>query len=308
MSEIANINTDSYETLARAMGMSTEKKTPKKTSTLNRLRIWHSPVMGKAEVNGKLSNIEVIEGGAYRLEIVKEDSSSFLYSKKITIRPFMQRFMLKRYVANSSAKNGEPKGSFHRTIMADSLNGDLKDNTGRFNCGKPSGYVEDFQALPADMQDLIRQIKRVRVVFGTVSMDNPVDEKGISIEDTSEFPFIWEIDNKDAFKILGDRFAEFTSKSKLPINHVIHLNGTNENPLPNGSKFYTPMAEVDFSESFEITENDQKLFTDFNDFIKSFNDYIFKQWDEKVQTRQGAVSQDEMKTVEEFIDIDSDEG
>ena len=122
MSELANLNVDNYEDLARAMGMATEKKAPKKTSTLNRLRIWHSPIMGKVEVNGKPTNVEVIEGGAYRLEVVSEDSSFYIFSKNITIRPFMQRFMLKRYVANQGAKGGEKKGSFHRTIMADSLN------------------------------------------------------------------------------------------------------------------------------------------------------------------------------------------
>ena len=201
MTELANINTDSYENLARAMGMATDKPA-KRSNTLNRLRIWHSPIMGKAEINGKLSNIEVVEGGCYRLEIIKEDSSTFLYSKNITIRPFMQRFMLKRYVANASAKGGEPKGSFHRTIMADSLNMDLKDNTGRFNCGKPSGYVQDFQALPKDMQDLIRQIKRVRVVFGTVTLDSPVDDKGILVEDGTDFPFIWKLTTRMLLKYL----------------------------------------------------------------------------------------------------------
>ena len=102
MTELANINTDSYENLASAMGMATDKPA-KRSNTLNRLRIWHSPIMGKADINGKLSNVEVVEGGCYRLEIVKEDSSTFLFSKNITIRPFMQRFMLKRYVANPSA-------------------------------------------------------------------------------------------------------------------------------------------------------------------------------------------------------------
>ena len=85
MTELANINTDSYENLARAMGMATDKPA-KRSNTLNRLRIWHSPIMGKAEINGKLSNVEVVEGGCYRLEIVKEDSSTFLFSKNITIQ------------------------------------------------------------------------------------------------------------------------------------------------------------------------------------------------------------------------------
>ena len=86
MSELANLNVDNYEDLARAMGMATEKKAPKKTSTLNRLRIWHSPIMGKVEVNGKPTNVEVIEGGAYRLEVVSEDST--VVSHQVMLKTF----------------------------------------------------------------------------------------------------------------------------------------------------------------------------------------------------------------------------
>ena len=39
-------------------------------------------------------------------------------------------------------------------------------------------------------------------MFGTVTLDSPVDDKGILVEDGTDFPFIWEVDNKDAFKIL----------------------------------------------------------------------------------------------------------
>ena len=85
--------------------------------------------MGQAEVNGRLTNVETIEGGMFRLEIIEGDSSKFVYSKTVTMRPFMQRFMYRRYIANKNPKPNEPKGSFHRTIMADSLNIDLKDNT-----------------------------------------------------------------------------------------------------------------------------------------------------------------------------------
>jgi hypothetical protein len=304
MNELININKDSYADLAKAMGIATEGSAkPKKSGNLNRLRIWHSPIMGQADVNGKMANVEVIEGGAYRLEVVEESGSTFYYAKNISIRPFMQRFMLRRYIANLSAKAGEPKGTFHRTIMSDNLNSDLKDNTGRFNCGKPSGYIEDFKALAPDMQDLIRQIKRVRVIFGVVTLDEPTDEKGKPVE-LDDVPFIWEIDNKDAFKTLGDKFNEYVKKSRLPIQHMIHLNGTKANQLPNGSSFYTPIAEVNFSESFDVTEEDQKLFGDFVDWIKNFNDYICKEWEEKVESRQNPVSEEEMETVESFIDIE----
>ncbi len=304
MNDLININTDSYADLAKAMGIATEVSAkPKKSGNLNRLRIWHTPIMGQAEINGKMANVEVIEGGAYRLEVVEESGSTFYYAKNISIRPFMQRFMLRRYIANLNAKAGEPKGMFHRTIMSDNLNSDLKDNTGRFNCGKPSGYIEDFKALAPDMQDLIRQIKRVRVIFGVVTLDEPTDEKGQPTE-LGDVPFIWEIDNKDAFKTLGEQFNEYVKKSRLPIQHMIHLNGTKANELPNGSSFYTPIAEVDFAESFDVTEDDQKLFGDFVDWIKNFNDYICKEWEEKVESRQNPVSEEEMETVESFIDIE----
>ena len=304
MNELININKDSYADLAKAMGIATEGSAkPKKSGNLNRLRIWHTPIMGQADVNGKMANVEVIEGGAYRLEVVEESGYTFYYAKYISIRPFMQRFMLRRYISNLNAKAGEPKGTFHRTIMSDNLNSDLKDNTGRFNCGKPSGYIEDFKALAPDMQDLIRQIKRVRVIFGVVTLDEPTDEKGKPVE-LDDVPFIWEIDNKDAFKTLCDKFNEYVKKSRLPIQHMIHLNGTKANQLPNGSSFYTPIAEVNFSESFDVTEEDQKLFGDFVDWIKNFNDYICKEWEEKVESRQNPVSEEEMETVESFIDIE----
>ena len=58
--------------MAKAMGIAGEgTTTPKKSNNLNRLRIWHSPLMGYEEVNGKNKKTEIIEGGAYRLEVIR---------------------------------------------------------------------------------------------------------------------------------------------------------------------------------------------------------------------------------------------
>ena len=62
--------------------------------------------------------------------------------------------------------------------MADQLDIDLKDNDGGFNCGKPAGYIKDFKALPEKTQDLMKAIKRVRVVLGEVELVNPTNDKG----------------------------------------------------------------------------------------------------------------------------------
>ena len=75
MNDIMNINTDNYAVMAKAMGFASEnKKSSAKAVILPRFRIWHQPIMGQAKVNGKTSNVEVVEGGSYRLEIPsKED-------------------------------------------------------------------------------------------------------------------------------------------------------------------------------------------------------------------------------------------
>ena len=309
MTDIVTLNTDNYASMAKAMGIAGEGgNAPKKSNNLNRLRIWHSAIMGQEEVNGKMRNVEAVDGGAYRLEVVGDGDSTFYYAKEIVIRPYMQRFMYRRYLANMNPKPNEKKGEYHRTIMADSLNIDLKDDTGKFNCGKPAGYIQDFKALPPEMQDLIRQIKRVRVVFGVVEMIDPVDANGNETK-IEEVPFIWEIDNKDAYKIVGEQFAVFSKKERLPLQHKIEFSQTKENPLPNGSFFYTPVAvPVNMTKSFDIGAEEQTLFSDFMDWVKNFNDYIYKQFDEKAYANQKVSSDDEIETVEQFIDVELDQG
>ena len=68
MNDIMNINTDNYAVMAKAMGFASEnKKSSAKAVILPRFRIWHQPIMGQAKVNGKTANVEVVEGGSYRL-------------------------------------------------------------------------------------------------------------------------------------------------------------------------------------------------------------------------------------------------
>ena len=307
MNDIMNINTDNYAVMAKAMGFASEnKKSSAKAVILPRFRIWHQPIMGQAKVNGKTANVEVVEGGSYRLEIPSKEEggdSTFIFSKSATFRVFAQRFMWRRFVANKNPKPNEPKGSFHRTLMADSLSFDLKDNMGGFNCGKPSGYVKDFKALPQNMQDLLRQIRKVRVLFGYATLVDPVDADGKPTKlDTT--PVIWEIDNRNAVAHLGEVLSEVEKKKRLPIQHNINL-VTEKNELPNGTSYYTPVATVDMKNSIDIVDSDQEVFKDFMEYIKNYNDYVNTQWSEKCA--EAEPSKNDMKTVESFVDIDDTE-
>tara|TARA_R100000315_G_C5187794_1_gene109338 strand:+ start:8 stop:634 length:627 start_codon:yes stop_codon:yes gene_type:complete len=206
--------------------------------------------------------------------------------------------MYKRFVKGF---NDQPN-KYVKTIMADNLNIDLKDNEGGVNCGKPAGYIEDFKSLPEKTQDLIKQIKRVRVILGTVDLINPINEKGEEVVvDTS--PFIWEIDNRDAFKIVGDNFTKLAKLQRLPVQHMITLN-TQERKLPNGAVFYLPQTSLDVTTTITLTEKDQQTFADFISWVDNYNNYINNAW---VENQNLDISNEDKKAVEDFIDMDDEE-
>lgn len=295
MTQITTIDTSNYAMMAKAAGIANEAESSSKSSSLARLRISHSPIMGTAEVNGKKVNMEVVSGGTYRLDI--PDGPNY-YANSVVIRPYIQRFMYKRFVKGSD----KSPNKYIKTIMADNLNIDLKDNEGGFNCGKPAGYIKDFKALPEKMQDLIKQIKRVRVVFGTVEMKDPVDDSGNPV-DIQEIPFIWEIDNRDAFKLVGESFTKLAKMKLLPVHHLITAN-TEERKLPNGNSFYLPVVSLDISNTLSVTNEEQETFANFMAWVDNYNTYIINAWAENVKDD---MSDDDVDVVDGLVDIDIDE-
>ena len=196
------IDTNNFADMAKTMGMGADMSQKKQTAQLARLKISHSPIMGEVEVKGKKTQAAIVNGGVYRIDDLASDS--VFYSDTVSVRPYVQRFMYKKYVKPEGSK-----GFYVKTIMADNLNVDLKDNMGGFNCGKPTGFVKDFQALPDKTKALLKSIKRVRVLIGTLDAKNVLDAQGEEVTDIEGLPFIWEIDNRDAFKIMGEPITEW---------------------------------------------------------------------------------------------------
>ena len=294
MTQLTTIDTDNYAAMAKAMGIAHEK-TSTSSSSLARLRINHSPIMGTADVNGKKVNVEVVEGGTYKLEI--PDGPTY-YAASIKMRPFMQRFMHKRFV-QATAKS---PNRYIKSVMADSLDIDLKDNDGGFNCGKAAGYIKDFSALPKAQQELLKAIKRVRVVLGEVELVNPTNDKGEPVE-VANTPFIWEIDNRDAFKEIGTCFTSLAKMQRLPIKHIITAT-TDERKIPTGASYYVPVAKLDVSTAVELTDKDQVLFGDFMAWIDNYNTYIINQWAEKANS---TMEDDDIDVVDNLVDIEVDD-
>ena len=288
MSEITTIDTNNYAVMAKAMGIANEGGSKQQASTLARLRIQHSPILGDDKV--------LVKAGQYKMEI--PDGETY-YASSVKVRPYMQRFMYKRFVKGS----GNVPNRYVKTVMADTLTIDLKDNDGGFNCGKPAGYIQDFQGLPKNTQELIRQIKRVRVVLGTVELIGATDSNGNEVN-VPETAFIWEIENRDAFKEVGNVFAKLNKMKRLPVQHIITAN-TDERKLPNGNSFFLPMVSLDVTNTVEVTQEDQDKFSDFMSWVSNYNEYIISAYAEKATGKIYELLED--IGVAEIVDIELEE-
>jgi hypothetical protein len=236
----------------------------------------------------------VVAAGSYVLDRPNQDP---VYGTDVTIRLFNQRFMYKKYIQGS----GEVKSKYVKTIMSKDLNGDLRDNDGGFNCGKPSGWIEDYAALPAETKTLLKSIKRVRVLFGEITMKDPVNAKGETLAPIEAVPFIWEVDNRDAFKTLGAPIAQMAKQNRILPQHNIKL-GSEEQSLPTGASYFLPTAVLDLSATVELTDKDQVLFADFNAWVDNYNEYIVKEFNKL--SKPEAATQDEVDLAAEFVDVE----
>jgi len=288
MSELAVIDSNNYAAMAQMLGMAAD--TGENKSTLARIKIQSQPIKGKAEVNGKMMNVDIVSAGSFFMANVEGKT---IYAETIRMRLFMQRFLYQKY--DPSSKN------YVKTVMAENLDIDLKDNYGGFNCGKPSGYIKDFEALSDDMQNLIRSIKRTRSMYGTVTFVDAKDEDGNPTE-LENVPFVFDVAVKEGYKNFGEVSNKFAQHRRLPIMHDIIVS-TAERKGPNGS-YYVPVCEADLDTMHEITEADQNLLRDFQAVVENHNRRVLSDWEEK-HVQQA--TEEEKELAESFVDVDVEE-
>lgn len=261
MSELAVINTNDYAAMAKMMGIAYDTGSESKSS-LARLHLNKKTFYGETELNGKMVKAEILSGG-FELQ-----NGTTVYSETATIRPFIQRFMYQKYDLNTN--------KYTKTLMADSFNVDLKDTKGGFNCGKSSGWIEDFDALPEKTKELLRSIKRTRVIYGVITMPDAITEEG-DLHPVTEIPFVWDVKDKEGFKNMGGVFAKLNKMKRLPMLHNINLS-TLKRTLPTGNSWLVPVPELEMKSDIEISDDDQQLFTSFMENIESHNEYVLSEW------------------------------
>lgn len=300
--QLATINTDNYEVMADAMGMGTQVSSDM-TLSIPRMKISHQPIMDTIETKGKKRQMEVVPGGTFS---IVDNSGKTFYCEGITFRPFLQRFRYTRWIPFNAPDKYGKKGKFIKSIFVtqdEFKSSDLMDDDGGFNCGRPSGYIPDWKALPEATQRLIYSVKRVRALFGIASSKETMNEKGEVDNTKITMPVIWEINNKDAFKVMGESIDKYISAKRLLPEHelVISTEGTS---MPNGNMVYKPVPTIDLTKKIDISSDDQEAFSTFVEWVDGQNSYITKKYKEKSATN--SFSNDDDRVIEEFIDVIED--
>ena len=284
MSTELAIATERGQSMAELMGVSSTPDTSTSPS-ISRLGMLHQPIMGEAELNGKMIKTEVVPVGAFTLRT----GDNIIYSLGATVRVFAQRNQWQRW--NSETEEME------KSVMSNSLNGDLKDSIGGFNLGRPTGYIEDFNSLDDATKQVIRSVKRVVVYYGTVTLDSPMNEKGEPVESKADIPFVMDVKNRDSLKSINGVMNNFKKKNMLPIMSTINLEGV-EDSIPTGAKFGKIHATL--GDAVELSSVDNDTLKDFLELIEYSNGKILDLHHERANIDTAA----DAKLVEEILNND----
>lgn len=256
MSNELAIAAERGQSMAEMMGVSAAS-TQQSTPSIARVGMIHQPIMGEVEFNGKTIKTEVLPIGTFTL-VQGEDK---VYSNGITLRVFAQRNQWQRW--NSETEEME------KSVMSNSLNGDMKDSVGGFNLGRPTGYIDDFQALPEATKQIMRSVKRVKVFFATVTLDNPMNDKGEPVTGNyTDVPVVMDVKNRDSLKSIDAVLNGLNRKNLLPIMSTIKLSGV-EDSIPTGAKF--GRIEAKLGSSVDLSDSDNDTLKDFMDLIEYMN-------------------------------------
>ena len=286
MSNELAITTDLGMSMAEAIGVSSSAGETKSAS-LTRINLTHNAIMGSMDVGGKKVKTEVVPAGAYKLTLGEDNE---VYSVNPSVRIFAVRQQWSKWDSESN--------QMQKTVMSTDLKGDLKDNMGGFNLGRPSGYIEDWDAVPQKTKDLIRSIKRKKIVFGMLTASDLTDAEGNAVESITEpMPFVYEV-SPSSIKALDQAMSSLTRKNILAIQYTFTL-GADEGTLPNGNTY--AIMTLGAGDKVDITQEDQTKLKDFMDYIEYNNSYILNQWEEK---HKEGISGEDADVVASFVNVE----
>jgi len=284
--ELQTLNVEGMS-LAEAMGMSTS--TGGSQSTLARIKQIHSAItVEDAEGDEKI----IVPIGSYQVTM---PDGEVVFSKTLTMRLFSQRMQWQRWDAGAN--------TMHKTLLSGNLNVDLKDTSGRHNCGRPSGYIKDFKSLPEEMKSVIRDVKRTKVMLGMIKLDKPIDEQGNTVKGyDEEIPFVMDSRNTESNKAIDSALAQIMAKKLTPVEHTLNL-GSAKRDMNSGGKYAVIVPSLGMKVSY--APEDSQTLKSFLEWITNTNKWVEGKHDEMAKV---SMSDDDLEMVGSIVEVKEFEG
>ena len=281
--------TGSSNPLAELMGE--PKPATQSRSSLARVNVLSTAIKGEVELGGKKIKTDVVPVGSYKITLGED----VFYADSVEVRLLADRFQFQRWNASTN--------EMEKTVMSRSTNNDLQDSTGGFNLGRPSGYIEDWNALPEATKDIIRSAKRVKIFMGTLTVKTPLDDAGQPIAgEYVDIPFVMDVKNMDSLKSLTATQKAVDRKNVLPYMAKIILRGE-EASIPTGATYgyiTSSVGEI-LQPSDEDTAYMMQTATDFLDYINYSNGKVMDLHNERSTT---SMSKEDAALVGSIIDVE----
>lgn len=288
MSTELAVAADRGKSLAELMGVSEASNKPS-TPSIARINVVSTALKGELDVGGKKIKTDVIPVGSYKITL----GDDVVYAESISIRVFAQRQQWQRW--NSSTNEME------KSVMANNLNGDMQDSIGGFNLGRPSGYIEDFNALSEATKEIMRSVKRVKLFMGLLTIPVPLDAQGAEVKTKyQDIPFVMDVKNRDSLKALDASLATIARKNLLPIMSTLVLAG-DEASIPTGATYGVITASV--GDTVELSDADNETLKDFLGFIEYSNGKVM---DLHHDRSNRSMSAEDAELIGSIIDVDAD--
>ena len=259
------------------------------TSNLARMSVLNDPIMGVIEVNGKKVKTEVVPGTSFKITLGEDN---VVYSDTITVRTFAIRQRWSKWDQNNN--------TFIKSVIANELKNDLKDTNGGFNCGRPAGFIKDYNSLPEATKEAMKKSRRTQVLLGTMRINNPVGADGAPVAGHEEawYPFVYEMKSAESIKAINEANAKAFKKNLKPLTYTLLLTGV-ERTADSGKAYAVLEAEI--GGDHDVLDTDMNTLQDFVAWITNQNDYVLAQWDEKSVDNLSDIDED---LVSGFIDIE----
>jgi len=251
-----------------------------------RISLLQEPIMGTMDVGGKIVKTEVVPAGAFR---INPDKDTTIYAENISVRIFTIRQQLTRYDVDTK--------KVYKTVQAVDLKGELKDELGGFNLGKPGGYVADYNSL-SEKQKAVRTAK---VYYGVMTIKNAVNDNGEPLDGYDEpMPFVMDVTSSFTRRALDDALKAVLRKNVLPINYAFDLS---HDVTKNKAGKEILLVKVLGGSAVDADDRDNDTFQMFLDRIEGINKYVLSKWDE-ANSNDPQMDADEIDMVHEFVNVE----